>query len=90
VIGVGAIKTTEYFFGNIHRDVAFLKRRLCERRKGDVMKFILSTLAAVALAGALLAQPAQAACVAGPYGWHCWHPHPHYWHPYHHGWHHDW
>jgi hypothetical protein len=49
------------------------------------MKTILGALAAIMLLGVVATQPAEAACFAGPYGWHCWHPHPHwYWrHP---GW----
>jgi hypothetical protein len=48
------------------------------------MKTILSALAVVMLLGAATAAPADAACWAGPGGWHCgysgWHPYGHhYW-----------
>jgi hypothetical protein len=55
-------------------------------RKGDVMKTLLSALAVVMLLGAATAAPANAECWAGPYGWHCGHPHWHHGGYWHHGW----
>jgi hypothetical protein len=54
------------------------------------MKTILSALAVVMLLGAATAAPANAACWAGPYGWHCWHPYWHHWHHAGWGWHRGW
>jgi hypothetical protein len=53
------------------------------------MKTFLSAIAVVMLLGAAAAAPADAACWAGPGGWHCWHPYWHHWHPGW-GWHHGW
>jgi hypothetical protein len=54
------------------------------KKRGEVMKTILSALAVVMLLGAATAVPAQAACWGTPYGMQCSHWHP-YWH---HHWHH--
>ena len=55
-------------------------------------KFVLATLAALAIGTAAFAQPAEAGCWWNGYSWHCWGP-PHAWwwrhhHPYwhHYGW----
>jgi hypothetical protein len=50
------------------------------------MKTLLSALAVVMLLGAATAAPANAECWAGPYGWHCGHPHWHHGGYWHHGW----
>ena len=60
-------------------------------------KFVLATLAALAIGTAAFAQPAEARCWWNGFAWHCWHPHAWYWrhhHPWHawgygpHWWHH--
>ena len=54
------------------------------------MKIVLGTVAALMLSVAALSTPADAACWAGPNGWHCWHPHHDWqWRHWHHGWDHD-
>ena len=54
-------------------------------------KFILATLAALAIGTAAFAQPAEARCWWNGYSWHCSYPHAWWWrhhHPYwrHYGW----
>jgi len=54
-------------------------------------KFVLATLAALAIGTAAFAQPAEARCWWNGYSWHCWSPHAWWWrhhHPYwrHYGW----
>ena len=55
-------------------------------------KFVLATLAALAIGSAAFAQPAEARCWWNGYSWHCWGgPHAWWWrhhHPYwrHYGW----
>lgn len=53
-------------------------------------KFVLATLAALALGTAAFAQPAEARCWWNGYSWHCWRPqtswgwrHYHHWGPRH-------
>jgi Spy/CpxP family protein refolding chaperone len=53
------------------------------------MKIILSTVAALMLSVAALSIPADAACWAGPNGWHCWHPHHDWQWRHHRDWDHD-
>jgi hypothetical protein len=53
-------------------------------------KFVLATLATLAIGTAAFAQPAEARCWWNGYSWHCW-QHPHAWryhHPHwrHYGW----
>jgi len=45
-------------------------------------RFVLATLAALAIGTAAFAQPAEARCWWNGYSWHCWHPHG--WWGYHH------
>ena len=55
-------------------------------------KFVLATLAALAIGTAAFAQPAEARCWWNGYSWHCWYPRHAWWwrhhHPYwrHYGW----
>ncbi len=57
-------------------------------------KFVLATLAALAIGSAAFVQPADAACWWNGFAWHCGHPHAWYWrhhHPWHAwGWGHHW
>jgi hypothetical protein len=64
-----------------------------KHRGGKAMrKFVLATLAALAIGTAAFAQPAEARCWWNGYSWHCWGgPHAWWWrhhHPYwrHYGW----
>jgi hypothetical protein len=50
-------------------------------------KIVLTTLAAIAVVGALSATPAEARCWWNGYNWQCWHPRHWYWQRHHH---HDW
>jgi hypothetical protein len=50
-------------------------------------KIVLTTLAAIAVVGALSATPAEARCWWNGYYWQCWHPRHWYWQRHHH---HDW
>jgi hypothetical protein len=52
-------------------------------------KFILATLAALAIGTAAFAQPADAACWWNGFAWNCW-PHHHAWWRYHHPWRYGW
>jgi hypothetical protein len=52
-------------------------------------KFVLATLAGLAIGTAAFAEPANAACRWNGYAWHCWHPHAWWWR-HHHPWHAWW
>lgn len=50
-------------------------------------KIVLSTIAAVAVIGALSATPAEARCWWNGYSWQCWHEHYRsHWRHHHRGW----
>lgn len=55
------------------------------------MKLIFAAVAAATVAGAVLAQPVQAACRSDAWGWHCSPPYSHQgsWWWRHHHWHSD-
>ena len=52
-------------------------------------KFVVATLAALAIGTAAFAQPADAACWWNGFAWHCWHSHAWGWR-YHHPWRYGW